>query len=49
MVRVFDTGLADFDYLLGDQLGERVVPIFYADGAQGLFVSRGKPGNLFRP
>lgn len=45
---VFEAGLTDFDYLLGNQFGERVVAILYANHAQSLFVGPRKPRNLFR-
>jgi hypothetical protein len=31
--RVFEAGLADLDYLLGDHFGEGIVPILDTDGA----------------
>lgn len=46
---VFEAGLADLNYLFGNQFGERIVSIFYTDGAQDLFVGRRKPGDLFWP
>lgn len=47
--RVLETSLTDLDDLLGNQFGERVVPILHANRAQGLFVSFGKPRDLLRP
>ncbi|MGL3104885.1 response regulator transcription factor [Bradyrhizobium sp. BR 1432] len=42
-------GLTDLDDLLGNQFGEGVVAILYANRSQGLFVSCRKPRDLFRP